>query len=92
MIGGMIGGTKAIRTFLAGSAAFALLVSPAYSQGLGKQGGGYRGPPAEDHPKIDEKAYKAALDRIPAPKQPYDPWGAARPSEPAKTTKRPNQE
>ena len=33
-------------------------------------------------PQIDEKAYKAALDRIPEPKEKYDPWGAARPAGP----------
>jgi hypothetical protein len=30
-------------------------------------------------PKVDEKAYKAALERIPEPKEKYDPWGVARP-------------
>jgi hypothetical protein len=38
----------------------------------------------------DEKAYKAALDRIPDPDKKYDPWGIAHPPEPAKTTKKPN--
>ena len=38
----------------------------------------------EQKPQVDEKAYKAALDRIPEPKEKYDPWGAARPAEPAK--------
>jgi hypothetical protein len=32
---------------------------------------------------VDEKAYKAALDRIPTPKKPYDPWGQVNDSEPA---------
>jgi hypothetical protein len=41
--------------------------------------GGYAGPPVENHPKVDEKAYKAALERIPTPDQKYDPWGIARP-------------
>jgi hypothetical protein len=38
-------------------------------------------------PKVDENAYKAALERIPEPKEKYDPWGVARPSEPAKKPK-----
>jgi hypothetical protein len=38
----------------------------------------------DEAPKVDEKAYKAALDRIPEPKEKYDPWGVARPAEPAK--------
>ncbi len=46
-------------------------------------------PPVVTHPKVDEKAYKAALDRIPPPKQAYDPWGNARPAEPVKPGKTP---
>ena len=38
----------------------------------------------EKKPEIDEKAYKAALERIPEPKEKYDPWSGARPPEPAK--------
>ncbi len=30
--------------------------------------------------KVDDKAYKAALERIPEPKEKYDPWGVARPA------------
>jgi len=41
----------------------------------------------EKKPEIDEKAYKAALDRIPEPKEKYDPWSGARPNEPAKKPK-----
>jgi hypothetical protein len=41
----------------------------------------------DDRPKVDEKAYKAALERIPEPKEKYDPWGVARPAEPAKKPK-----
>jgi hypothetical protein len=41
----------------------------------------------EERPKVDEKAYKAALERIPEPKEKYDPWGVARPVEPAKKPK-----
>jgi len=33
-------------------------------------------------PQVDEKAYKAALDRIPEPKEKYDPWSGARPASP----------
>jgi hypothetical protein len=66
-----------------------LLAPPACPQGLGKKGG-RGGPPVENRPKVDEKAYKAALDRIPTPKQGYDPWGQVRPSEPAKTTNKAN--
>jgi len=81
----MVGVTKSIKALIAAATVISWLASPAYSQGLGKKGGGYRGPPTENHPKIDEKAYNAALERIPTPKQPYDPWSIARPPDPAST-------
>ncbi|MBR0777134.1 hypothetical protein JQ625_20030 [Bradyrhizobium diazoefficiens] len=57
-----------------------------------QMGGGRRSPneagaKADQKPKVDEKAYKAALDRIPESKEKYDPWSGARPSEPAKKPK-----
>jgi hypothetical protein len=85
----MIGATKAIRTLIGVATVISSLTLPAYSQGFSKGGGpGASGPPVENHPKVDEKAYKAALDRIPTPDQKYDPWGIARRSEPAKTSKK----
>jgi hypothetical protein len=38
----------------------------------------------EKKPEVDEQAYKAALERIPEPKEKYDPWSGARASEPAR--------
>jgi hypothetical protein len=65
-----------MRTFVAAAVTIALLTMPAYSQPLTN--------PKKHHPpgqkteesknKVDEKAYKSALDRIPDPKQQYDPW------------------
>jgi hypothetical protein len=69
--------------------ALALLAAPASAQ----FGGGKRNHGGDDRkneaktPKVDEKAYKAALERIPEPKEKYDPWGVARPANPAKTPK-----
>lgn len=50
---------------------------------LAQMGGGKRGHRGDQKsdtakPKVDEKAYKAALERIPDPKEKYDPWGIAR--------------
>lgn len=65
--------------------ALALLTAPAAAQ----MGGSRRGGPSDDkkgqdsRPKIDEKAYKAALKRIPEPKEKFDPWGGVAPA-PAK--------
>lgn len=90
----MIGATKAIRTLFAAAMVISFLTLPAYPQGLGlgkrPGSGGYSGPPVENHPKADDKAYKSALERIPEPNQKYDPWGIARPSDPAKTGKKSN--
>jgi hypothetical protein len=87
--GRMTSGAKAIKTPIVVAAIVSLLTIPAHAQGHGKRGGGGRAS-TESRPKVDEKAYKAALDRIPTPKQGYDPWGQVRPSEPAKTTNKPN--
>ena len=86
----MIGGTKAIGVLIVAATIVSGLAVPAYSQTWGKKGGGYAGPPVENHPKVDEKAYKAALDRIPTPDKKYDPWGIARSPEPANDGKKSN--
>ncbi|WP_433996259.1 hypothetical protein [Bradyrhizobium jicamae] len=72
-----------MRRFTIAAIALTLLAIPAYAQ---------RKQPTEDKkadkkPVVDEKAYKAALDRIPEPKEKYDPWSIAKPAEPAKKPK-----
>jgi hypothetical protein len=69
-----------MRTFVAALAALALIVAPAQAQMGGRrhQGDDTKG---EKKPQVDEKAYKAALERIPEPKAKYDPWGVARPAD-----------
>jgi len=64
------------------AAVLALACGSAEAQGRRSPDGG--GKPADNKPKVDEKAYKAALERIPESKEKYDPWGGARPTEPAK--------
>jgi hypothetical protein len=61
----------------------ALTAAPAQAQMMG---GGGRGKntsdlkgPEQKKPIVDERAYKSALERIPEPKEKYDPWGVARP-------------
>ena len=74
-----------MRILVIAAAVLALTAASAQAQGRG------RGQPNEaksdNKPKVDEKAYKAALDRIPEPKEKYDPWSGARPAEPAKKPK-----
>jgi hypothetical protein len=85
----MIGGAKTIKTLVVAGTMVSMLTLPAHSQGFSKKGGA-SGPPVDTHPKVDEKAYKAALERIPTPNQKYDPWGIARPPETANTGKKSN--
>jgi hypothetical protein len=63
------------------AAALLLPASSAYAQ-AGKKGS-HAAPSTDERPRVDEKAYKAALDRIPTPKKPYDPWGQVHDVEPA---------
>jgi hypothetical protein len=74
-----------MRTFTIAAVVLAMLAAPAHAQA--------RRPQTEDKkadqkkPQVDENAYKAALERIPEPKEKYDPWGVARPAEPTKKPK-----
>ncbi|HEY3795862.1 MAG TPA: hypothetical protein VGM09_28910 [Bradyrhizobium sp.] len=70
-------------------ATLALLAMPAHAQmGGGRHHSGDQNKKAEPVKKVDEKAYKAALERIPEPKEKYDPWGVTKPAD---TTKKPKQ-
>ncbi len=77
-----------MRILVIAAAVLALTAVSAQAQ----MGGGRRHPneggqKADNKPKVDDKAYKAALERIPEPKEKYDPWSGARPAEPAKKPK-----
>lgn len=65
----------------------ALMVVPAHAQ-MGKRNKGDDSKKDDSATKkVDEKAYKAALERIPDPKEKYDPWGVTKPADPAKKPK-----
>ena len=74
-----------MKSFTVAAVILALIATPTLAQG--RRGGGGSDTKTEQKPKVDEKAYKAALERIPEPKEKYDPWSGARPSEPAKKSK-----
>jgi hypothetical protein len=77
-----------MRTLTVAAVILALIAMPAHAQmGGGKRSHGEDKPADQKKPKVDDAAYKAALERIPEPKEKYDPWGVARPAEPAKKTK-----
>ena len=75
-----------MKSFTVAAVILALIATPTLAQG--RRGGGSDDRKTEQKPKIDEKAYKAALDRIPEPKEKYDPWGVTKPAaDPAKKPK-----
>ena len=75
-----------MKTFMVAAAMLALIAMPAHAQMNGKRHQGEE--KKTDQPKkIDDKAYKAALERIPEPKEKYDPWAVAKPADPAKKPK-----
>jgi hypothetical protein len=77
-----------MRRLLLTTAALALMVAPAAAQVGGKRNGGADHAPGPAAPKLDEKAYKAALDRIPDSKEKYDPWGGVAPAPAATPAKK----
>jgi len=76
-----------MKTFTVAVAMLALVAMPVHAQMGGKRSKGDDKKTDAPQKKIDEKAYKAALERIPEPKEKYDPWGIARPADPAKKPK-----
>jgi hypothetical protein len=76
-----------MRTLTIAALALSLAAAPAYAQGKRPRGDDNR-KTEEKKPQVDEKAYNDALKRIPEPKEKYDPWGGARPSD-TKPSKKP---
>ncbi len=75
-----------MKSFTVATVILALVAGPAFAQGK-RQPAAEEKKPDDARKKADEKAYKAALERIPEPTEKYDPWGVARPPEPAKKPK-----
>jgi hypothetical protein len=76
-----------MRQFVVAAAMMALLALPAQAQMGGRRHPNDGAKTDQKKPQVDEKAYKAALERIPEPKEKYDPWSGARPADSAKKTK-----
>jgi hypothetical protein len=81
------GESAAMKSLMAAAVMLALIAVPAHAQMGGKRhrDGGARTEPKK--PQVDDKDYKAALERIPEPKEKYDPWSVTRPAAPDKKTK-----
>jgi hypothetical protein len=78
--------SRMTKSWMIATAILALIVMPAHAQMGGKRHQN-NDKTEEKKPQVDEKAYKAALERIPEPKEKYDPWGVARPADSAKKPK-----
>ena len=76
-----------MKAFTIAAIALALLAAPASAQLNEKRHQHDAKKGDEKRPAVDEKAYKAALEKIPEPKEKYDPWGVARPADAAKKSK-----
>jgi hypothetical protein len=79
----MAGKLTSAGTALAALAALLVFAPSAHAQVSNSKKGSHAAPTPDDRPRVDEKAYKSALERIPTPKKPYDPWGQVHDPEPA---------
>lgn len=76
-----------MKSFTVATMILALVAVPAHAQMGGRRNQGDDKKADQKKTQVDDKAYKAALERIPEPKEKYDPWGVARPSDAAKKTR-----
>jgi hypothetical protein len=76
-----------MRIFAVAAALLALMVLPAQAQMGGRRHSNDGSKTEQKKPQVDEKAYKAALEGIPDPKEKYDPWSGARPADSTKKPK-----
>ena len=72
-----------MRTAMIAGSVLLMLAVPVHAQ-FGKRHGGGDAPKSDKKPGVDEKAYKAALKRIPDSTEKVDPWGQMRPTDPHK--------
>ena len=78
----------AFRTFTVAAMMLAWIAMPAQAQMNSKRHQGDAPAKKQDTtPKVDENAYKAALERIPDSKEKYDPWSITKPADSAKKPK-----
>jgi hypothetical protein len=80
-----------IVTMVMAAVTLGLLAMPAAAQFGGKRGGPQEekqpDPRAAKRSAAEERAYKAALEKIPDPKEKYDPWGGVVPADSGKKPK-----
>ncbi|WMT72318.1 hypothetical protein [Bradyrhizobium sp. Ash2021] len=79
-----------MKTFTVAAVMLALLAVPAHAQARRPQGGDDKKvdqKKLQEKQQADDKAYRAALERIPDSKEKYDPWSITKPAEPVKKPK-----
>ena len=80
-----------IVTMVVAAVTLGLLAMPAAAQFGGKRNGPQESkepdPRAAKRSAAEEKAYKAALEKIPDAKEKYDPWGGVVPADSGKKPK-----
>ena len=79
-----------MKTFTVAAVMLALLAVPAHAQARRPQGGDDKKvdqKKLQEKQQADDKAYKAALERIPDSKEKYDPWSITKPAESVKKPK-----
>jgi hypothetical protein len=76
-----------MKAFTIAAVALALLAMPANAQVAAKRHATDEKKGEAKRPPVDEKAYKAALERIPEPKEKYDPWAVTKPADTGKKSK-----
>jgi hypothetical protein len=82
------GESHAMKALMIAAATLALMAMPANAQMGGKRHqGDDKKPDQSATKKVDEKAYKAALERIPDSKEKFDPWAVTKPADPQKKPK-----
>jgi hypothetical protein len=80
---------KVLRVVVATAVTLGLLAAPAVAQMGGKMKPQEKAedPEAAKKKAAQDKAYKAALERIPDAKEKYDPWGGVVPADSGKKPK-----
>ena len=76
-----------MKAFTIAAVALALLAMPAHAQLNDKRHAHDEKKGEAKRPPVDDKAYKAALERIPEPKEKYDPWAVTKPADAGKKSK-----
>ena len=77
-----------MKALMIAAATLVLMAMPANAQmGGNRHQGGDNKPDPSATKKVDEKAYKAALERIPDSKEKFDPWAVTKPADPQKKPK-----